>query len=178
VSALPEVRFLQLKREGDYWSVSCDGRSFQLKDGKGVAILARLVEEAGRELHVLDLISPEGPVDRGGSGELLDARARSEYRARVKELQEELEEAERWSDSGRAERARSELEALSEQLAGAVGLGGRSRAAGTAVERARVNVQRRLRDTLARIAQHDPELGRHLDWAVKTGTYCSYLLRG
>ena len=174
---LPTVSDLQLKREGEYWTVQCDGRSFRLKDGKGVAWLARLVNEAGRELHVLDLASPGGAVDRGDGGELLDARARGEYQARVRALQAELDEAERFADRGRSERLRAELDAISEQLAGAIGIGGRARRAGAAVERARVNVQRRLRDTIARIASHDPALARHLEWAVKTGTYCSYRLR-
>jgi tetratricopeptide (TPR) repeat protein len=176
-TGVPEVGYLQLKREGEYWNVQCDGRSFRLKDGKGVAWLARLVEEAGRELHVLDLVSEGGAVDRGDGGELLDAQARASYQARVRALHEELAEAERFADSGRVERLRSELDAIADQLASAIGLGGRGRRSGAAVERARVNVQRRLRDTLARIASCDPALGRHLEWALKTGTYCSYRLR-
>ncbi|HMI92106.1 MAG TPA: AAA family ATPase [Polyangiales bacterium] len=176
-TGVPEVGDLQLKREGEYWTVQCDGRSFRLKDGKGVTWLAQLVAEAGRELHVLDLVSPDGAVDRGDGGELLDGQARAAYQARVRELRDELEEAERFADSGRAQRLRAELDAIAEQLASAIGLGGRGRRSGAAVERARVNVQRRLRDTLARIASHDPALGRHLEWALKTGTYCSYRLR-
>jgi hypothetical protein len=37
-----------------------------------------------------------------------------------------------------------------------------------------VNVQRRLRDAVRRIAQQDPELGRHLERSVRTGTFCRY----
>jgi hypothetical protein len=174
-------------REGEYWSIERSGRAFRLKDGKGIAMLARLIDEPGRELHVLDLsISAggnaggnagggEAAVDGGDAGALLDGQARAAYEARVRDLRQELEEAERNADLAQATRAREELDAIASELSRAVGLGGRDRRAGSAVERARVNVQRRLRDALERIREHDPELGRHLAYTVKTGTYCSYL---
>jgi hypothetical protein len=42
------------------------------------------------------------------------------------------------------------------------------------VERARVNVQRRLKDAIRRIGEQDPGLGRYLEATVRTGTYCVY----
>jgi tetratricopeptide (TPR) repeat protein len=168
----------RLTREGEYWSIERSGRSFRLKDGKGLAMLARLVEEPGRELHVLDLASGAGAggaIDGGDAGALLDPKARAAYEGRVRELREELEEAERHADRARSARLSEELDALSQELARAVGLGGRDRRAASAVERARVNVQRRLRDAVDRIREHDPDLGRHLAFTLKTGTYCSYL---
>jgi hypothetical protein len=71
-------------------------------------------------------------------------------------------------------RARSEREFIARELAAAVGLGGRDRVAASASERARVNVTRAVKSTLARIAANSPALGRHLEKTVKTGTYCSY----
>jgi hypothetical protein len=35
-------------------------------------------------------------------------------------------------------------------------------------------VTARVRDAVRRIAAHDPELGRHLDRSIRTGTFCSY----
>jgi hypothetical protein len=32
-----------------------------------------------------------------------------------------------------------------------------------------------VRQAIARIDEHHPELGRHLERAIRTGTYCSYL---
>jgi non-specific serine/threonine protein kinase len=63
---------------------------------------------------------------------------------------------------------------VAEQLAGAVGLGGRDRRAASDVERTRINVQRRLKDAIERIAAADPVLGRYLAAAVKTGTTCVF----
>ena len=41
-------------------------------------------------------------------------------------------------------------------------------------ERARVNVQRRIKDAIGRIGQSLPEVGRHLEATVRTGTFCVY----
>lgn len=41
-------------------------------------------------------------------------------------------------------------------------------------ERARINVTRALKDTLARIRIHHPPLSEHLDASIRTGAYCVY----
>ncbi|MFN7951434.1 MAG: AAA family ATPase [bacterium] len=172
----------ELRRAGETWEVSRAGRTVHLRDSKGLRMLGALVDEPRRERHVLDLVAladggagdGNGVIDRGDAGELLDARARDAYRQRAMELRAELEEAERWNDAARAQRAHGELDALSEELARGVGLGGRDRRAAGAAERARVNVQRRLRDAIRRIEEQDLELGRHLARAIRTGTFCSY----
>jgi len=105
---------------------------------------------------------------------VLDAQAKAAYKQRLDTLEEEISEAESFGDVGRANRAREEIEMLATQLAGAVGLGGRDRRAASDAERARINVQRRLKDTIDSIGRHDPELGRYLSAAVRTGTYCSF----
>ena len=73
---------------------------------------------------------------------MLDDRARREYRARLAELQREIDEAERDSDLARSSREREEMDALVEALAGALAIGGRSRALGSGAERARCAVSR------------------------------------
>jgi non-specific serine/threonine protein kinase len=105
---------------------------------------------------------------------VIDREARDAYRARIAVLREELEEAESFRDSARAERIRTELDALTQQIAAAVGLGGRERRSGSAAERARIVVQRRIREAIKKIADQDADLGRHLDWTVRTGTFCAY----
>jgi non-specific serine/threonine protein kinase len=72
------------------------------------------------------------------------------------------------------ERLRTEIDFLSEQLASAVGLGGRDRRAAGAAERARVNVTRAISDSVKRIREYGPRLARHLDASIRTGTFCSY----
>jgi hypothetical protein len=136
-------------------------------------LLARLVERPEEEIHVLALASDEGAsAPKAGAGEHLDARAIADYRRRVAELDEEIEEASRLADAGRLENRRQEREALLAELARAVGLGGRRRAAASPSERARVNVQRRLKDAIAKIGEADRAAGRFFEGAVRTGTFC------
>jgi hypothetical protein len=125
-----------------------------------------------REIHVHELIGEE--AEASDAGEILDATARRAYQARLTELGAALDEATRHHDLGRAERLRAEVDALTDQLTAAVGLGGRVRRAGSTVERARINVQRRLRDAIGKIAAEDPTLGRYLEASIRTGVFCSF----
>src|SRR5262249_27915319 len=108
------------------------------------------------------------------TGPLLDLRAKADYRRRLGELRAELEEAERWSDLGRAEHLRAEIDLVASQLVGAVGLHGRDREAVSNTERARVAVTRRIRAAVGKIGRAHPALGYHLDSSVHTGRFCSY----
>ena len=55
-----------------------------------------------------------------------------------------------------------------------MGLGGRARRSGAAVERARSNVQKRIRVVIRKLDETWPELASHLDTHVRTGTYVSF----
>jgi hypothetical protein len=169
---------LRITSAGDAWLISCGNVEFHLKDLRGVRLLARLVAEPGREFHVLDLNGSRNPSvqapDAGNANELLDEEARRQYRERIEALREDVAEAERWNDAARATRAREELGFIEQELARAVGLGGRARRAASAAERARVNVQRRIRDAIQRIETYHPGLAKHLDRAIRTGAYCAY----
>jgi hypothetical protein len=160
---------------GEVWTVETPGQEIRLKDSRGMRMLARLVQEPEREMHVL-LLASEGadPGDLGSAGEVIDVAAVKSYRGRIDDLRDGIEEAERFSDPGRADKLREELDFLVRELAAGVGLGGRSRKAASAAERARVNVQRRLRDAIRRIGEHSPALGEYLGWTIRTGTFCSY----
>jgi tetratricopeptide (TPR) repeat protein len=175
-AALPTADSFHLAREGEIWVCAFGDKTFNLKDTKGVQLLARLVAEPGKAVHALDLTGAraDDTIDLGDAGEILDDTARTQYRRRIEELRAEIDEAEGFNDPGRAARARDELEVITAELSRAFGLGGRKRRSGSAAERARVNVQRRLRDAVKRIAEQSPEAGKHLDWALKTGMYCTY----
>jgi hypothetical protein len=174
-------------REGDYWTIAYGDDNFRLHDAKGLRYLALLLAQPGREVLALDLArgeqAPSSTKIEGAelrvtavsdAGALLDDQATQAYRARLHELQAELDEAESWNDAERAERARSEMEFLARELARAVGLGGRQRTAGSASERARVAVTRAVRSAMSRIAEHSALLGDHLEATIHTGTYCAY----
>src|SRR3954454_6049954 len=178
------------RREGDYWSVVFEGRTVRVRDLKGIRYLARLLAEPGRELHVLDLAAAEsGRVDGaasgpaaglprsgpGDAGAMLDARAKDAYRRRLAEIEDDLEQARALEDAEREAQADAERDFLVRELSRAVGLGGRDRRAASTSERARVSVTRAVRQAMARVGEHHPELGEHFDRTIRTGTYCAYV---
>ena len=173
-----DARRATLVREGELWTLTHGGRSFHLKDSKGMGYLARLLGDPHVEVHVVELQAgapvPELRADAESGGAWLDEEAKRAYRARLAQLEDDLVEAERFNDLERAARAREERELIGRELARAVGLGGRDRPAGSAAERARVNTTRAIRGAIRRIEECDPSLGRHLDRAVRTGTFCAY----
>src|SRR5262249_41439953 len=171
-----------IRCEGDYWTVAYGEVVARAKSLKGLHYLTYLLRSPGQEIHVLDLIGQraggagnhrrEEPAD--GPLPLLDAAAKAAYRRRLGDLRAALAEAGRCHDPGRAEPGRPGIEALTQQLAGAMGLGGRDRPAGSAAERARSTVTQRLRAVLQRIAVQHPGLADHLTARVRTGMFCAY----
>ena len=163
-----------MTREGDLWAVSFDGQTVRMTDAKGMPLLARLLTDPGHEIHALDLAGAPALVGGDDGGPVLDAAAKHAYRRRLVDLAEDLEEARRNNDPGRAARAEDEIDAVTAQLAGAVGLRGHDRRAASQSERARVAATRNLRAVIQRAAEVHPSLGRHLEVTIRTGTYCSY----
>jgi tetratricopeptide (TPR) repeat protein len=190
------------RKDGEYWTVGYRNSSFQLRDAKGFAYLAHLLRHPGTEFHALDLVGgiagqrdddeiiqsarglPRGDEDLekagihvgnlGDAGEMLDDQAKSAYRRRLSDLREELEEAKELGNVERAERAEQEIDALTTELSRAVGLGGRSRRAASASERARQSITKTIKSVLDRIAQSDAALGDILSRCIRTGNFCSY----
>jgi hypothetical protein len=178
------------RREGDYWSLVFEGRTVRVRDLKGVRYLARLLAAPGHEFHVLDLVAAETGVAAqvasaqgadlsrgrlGDAGEILDERAKNAYRRRLVEIDDDIDQARALGDTERAAQADAERDFLIRELSRALGLGGRDRRAASASERARVAVTRSVRQAIARIDEHHPQLGEHLNRAIRTGTYCVYL---
>ena len=187
--AQPAASLNIFRREGDYWTVIFEAQTVHVRDLKGMRYLARLLADPGREFHVLDLVAAEtgsgAPVDRspvgplppsalGDAGAMLDGRAKDAYRRRLAEIEDDSAQALAIGDDERAAQADAERDFLVQELARAVGLGGRDRRAASASERARVAVTRAIRQAITRVADHHPPLGKHLNHAIRTGAYCAY----
>jgi TolB-like protein/tetratricopeptide (TPR) repeat protein len=162
----------RFRLEGDVWTLAFEGTAAQLADVKGFHDLARLLARPGESVHSLELLGAPSPSAE--SSEQLDGKARRQIEARIRELQEDLQDAEDCHDLGRAERAREELDALVEELQKALGLRGRPRKLNDPAERARTAVTWRIRSAIKRVAAAHPRLGQHLASSVKTGTFCVY----
>jgi predicted ATPase len=179
---------------GEYWTLSYGGTTFPLKDFKGLSYIQRLLQHPGEEFHSLDLLRGPGSIalaetergtsaqiegtdsvgGLGDSGEMLDARAKQEYRRKLIELNEELEDQRERGNRERAEQIASEIDFLNREISRAIGLGGRDRRAGSASERARLNVTRAIKAALQKISEQQAAMGDLLDRSIKTGSFCSY----
>jgi len=158
--------------DGEIWTISYAGSTVFLKATKGMDDIARLLARPGDEIHCLDLAG--AAVTDQSTGDVIDDTARRRYEQRIRELHEDIEEAESNNDYGRAERAQSELDTLVEHLSAALGLAGRTRRSADTAERARSAVTQRIRSTIKRIAAVHPQLGAHLRSSMRTGIFCSY----
>jgi predicted ATPase len=189
ISELDTVVFALL---GDYWTFVYRRRSFSLKDSKGLRYIQRLLQNPDQEFHSLDLAggseippdienSSSDPSDSlsigrpGDAGEMLDSRAKEDYRRRLRELRQDLDEQRDRGDVERAARTESEIDFLAREIARAVGLGGRDRRAASIAERARLNVQRTIRSSIEKIAVFESSLGEYLNRTIKTGNFCSHI---
>jgi class 3 adenylate cyclase/tetratricopeptide (TPR) repeat protein len=184
-----------LARTGEFWTFGYKGKTFSLKDVKGLSYIQRLLQHPGEEFHALDLLGGPGSVQAadsedqtssiiegtqhvgglGDAGEMLDRQAKQEYKRRLFELREKLAELRERGDSERAAEVESEIDFLAREIARAVGLGGRDRRAGSAAERARLNVTRAIKGALQKISEHSADLEKLLDRTIKTGSFCSYI---
>jgi hypothetical protein len=113
-------------------------------------------------------------VVEAGAQPLLDDRARRELQRRVRDLEEDLDEADRAADVERSARLRAELDALLDEVQRAVRPGGRSRSFADSGERARTSVQKALRRALANIGATAPLLADGLARSLQTGTICRF----
>ena len=160
---------------GGLWRIGPDGAVAPLRALRGFGYLRELLRRPGQPVAALDLVGAgTGVAVQSGLGDILDKQALKAYRQRLRDLDQELTEAEQWSDLGRLDVLRTERDALLDELARATGLGGRGRPAGSSQERARVAVKKAISAATDRIATVDQPLARHLRAGIHTGLNCSY----
>jgi tetratricopeptide (TPR) repeat protein len=157
--------------EGDVRTLRYAGRTVRLRDSKGLRDLAVLLGRPDEQTHVGELTGAAG-LPGSDVGPVADRRAIEAYRARLRRIGAELDSAD--AGAAEAEVLKKEREALLAELSAVTGLGGRPRVAGSPAERMRKAVTYRIRHAITRVAEAHPELGRHLQASVRTGTWCSY----
>src|SRR5260370_5074888 len=173
--ALPSRSF---EREGDYWTLGYDGSSVRIKDSKGLKLIRHLLAHPGQRFHTveLELVSAKAlgsltnPID-SDLGPVLDSQAKKCYRARLSELQTELAEARHREDQNRASELEQEASFFTQELARAVGLGGRDIIMRSEVERARLRVTNSIRLAISRVSRLHAALGHHLRKNVITSNF-------
>ncbi|MER5267911.1 AAA family ATPase [Actinosynnema sp. NPDC002837] len=162
----------EFRREGEVWALSYDGVTVRMPDSKGLRDLHVLLSSPGEPVAAVALLAPEAVVSaRLGGDPVLDDEAKSRYRRRLAQLDDEIDRA---FDDDRAAALDRERAALLEELRTAAGLAGRTRRLGDEAERARKAVTARIRDTLRKLDERHPGLAAHLRETVSTGATCVY----
>lgn len=189
----------RIYRSGDYWSVTFDGKTVNLKNSVGMRSIDYLMRKQGVEVHSMEIaqaINPPPPdsdasqrwnqmsteqlaelglsVSGGGAGfNMLDDKAYTDLQDALGQLHEQIQDAELIGDTEK----QAELEALQQQILGHLvvsrGLGGKPRKSADLAERMRKLVERRIHMEIARIAETFPSFAHHLR-GITTGTYCVY----
>jgi tetratricopeptide (TPR) repeat protein len=183
---------------GEVWTIGREGLRFSLREAKGLTYIQRLLQHPGEEFHALDLINGPGMVassavdsdatvaqlrerqdvtvrEIGDAGEMLDEQAKLQYKRRLHDLAEELEDLRERGAHTRAAAVESEIDFIQHELVRAVDRRGRNRRAGSTAERARLNVTRAIKSVIEKVAERDSALGKLLDRSIRTGSFCSYV---
>lgn len=188
------------RKEDDFWKIIYQGERLRpIKDAKGLRYIAILLQNPEHSFHVMDLVrlvngsdnpikesysrmsrerlSKEelNPTHFGDAGQVIDGKALSEYKKEIKELEEDIDEAENNNDYARGEMLRKEKEFLEQQILAATDLKGRIRKLDDGSDRARKAVSVSIKASIEKIRKKHPELGQHLENSIKRGYHCSYL---
>jgi hypothetical protein len=154
------------EQPGGLWLVGRVGATVVLPRMRGLEHLHALLQHADTDIAAQTLAGADLTLEQSGL-DVLDDESRYRLRSRLAQLDAELEDRD-------SSALREERDAIADYLAGATGLAGRRRSTGSHGERARVAVRKAIVGALARIAETDPWLGRHLRDRVRTGQWCRY----
>jgi hypothetical protein len=179
--AVTEATF---RLEGEYWTIAFHGPVLRLRDTKSLHYVAYLLRYPGQALRALDVVAAAYGTAPRTAGECTifdaaleqraDRKALADYRRRLEELPQEIDEARAFNDLGRIEVLQAEAEWLAQQVKVCCGLGGRVRVIPSPAERARQAVTKGVRNVEIRLRANLPGLARHLERHIKTGYLCSY----
>jgi hypothetical protein len=186
------------QRQGQHWQIRYAGVSSTIRHTNGMLYVAHLLEHPGEPFHVGELrmltdgsastpdpfysrMSGERLADDdlavGVSGALRDPSGASgvhEYRKALRELASEIGAAERRGDSVACQELREHRKELASAFASSYGRHGERDALDPEQERARKAVCKAITRAIDRVEKQHGVLGRHLDKAVRRGTFCAY----
>ena len=158
-------------RENDGWQISYENQSFRIADAKGINDIARLLSMPGEQIHCSELM---GSMVKMRGEQLIDEKAKKNYKARLLSLQEDLSLAAAHNDYQQSAALQKEYDDILDMLSNSMGLNGRTRKSDDPIEKVRSAVTWRIRNSIKKIATIHPALGKHLSNSIKTGIFCSY----
>ena len=166
------------QKQGKTWLAVYDGVPKSIGDSVGMTYICRLLQSGGQDIHAATLrgagTGKDNPIVLGSAGEVIDDRARREYRERITEIDEDLAEAESNHDLARKDRLNEEREALIKEITRSTGLHGENREASSDRKRARQSVSAAIHRALKAIKKEHEPLWQHLTNSLKIGEFLSY----
>jgi TolB-like protein/lipopolysaccharide biosynthesis regulator YciM len=168
--AQPEVSANFFLREGEIWRIQYLGKLVHVAHSKGMADLARLINQEGEEVSVEELT---GSKVEQLSVDLADRTSLLHVKDRLEQIESQLVEAPEDEDE-KLEELKNEYDQLTRYITSSVDKRGRIRMKGSTSEKARSAVTQRIKSAIKKFEQIHPELYRHLSSSIKTGVYCSY----
>jgi tetratricopeptide (TPR) repeat protein len=162
----------RLSKRGAIWTFSIAGADIVTPDSVGLGHLASLIANAPNSVSVNELT---GASSDPSEQEVLDPVALGDYRRRLRELEEDMAEADAFADVERSARARAEFDAVLDTIRRQLRPDGTSRRFGGQSERARSAVQKAIRRAIDRVGETSPELADALRASVSTGFECRFV---
>ena len=172
--------------EGEFYSVTFDGRRFTIKKTVGMQYIVTLLSAPGKDFSACDLFQDAGraplPRQSATGGDTMDAGLRLDcmvqdpivdgeairnIKKRISELVQEIEEAEANSNMERALLLRAKKESIEEQVYKATRPGGGAKAFRNDQARMIASVSKAISRGIDRIGSHDPDLAEHLRQSIK-----------
>ena len=165
---------------GEMWRLNYRGEEvcFPHRSKSGFLYIRELVRNQGKYLFAVDVaaVMEDGKWRRSmSSGDaVVDQEARLAYRARYSDLTDELEEAMRNNDEGRAISAQNDMDQLEAQLRESCRLGGRDRRMGDEVEKTARRVSMAVRRAIKQVEGCSRPLANHLRNSLDLGRVMIY----
>lgn len=176
---LPQNIFRQC---GSRWQMRFQGgETVYLNRQKGIEYITTLLAAPYQSISVLDLYD-NGTMDeqtraamKAGGFEIADYQRVTKLRNNLKELEQEITEAEDYNDHERAERLREEKEQILKQVNGMIGPGGKLRKSDDPLKKPRDAVSKATRRTIQNIRKANMNyFADHLEKCIIFGNKMMY----
>lgn len=166
-----ELRNLNVfKKAGDVWMVRFQGRTKHIPDSVGLAYIRLLLSEQGRTFTTGEFLSlyNGNPVNLAGADKRLDEEAMKNYKNKLNDIENLLLGAKKNNDPAEQERLEDKKASIIAELARAVGFGKRSKKLNPEFDKYRLSIGNAIVRGIDKIAEHLPDLEKHLKKAISS----------
>ena len=177
---------------GEVWQVRYRGIERFLNPSDGYLRIAYLLANPGRTFQALEIVAAtevrDAPVvdqaeaeaeglsveRRGRGGDLISPEVRELYRAQVRDILEEVDDARLAGDEQRVAELDGQIKAITHQLTASTGLRGKPKMFSDHLSASQDAVYRSIHRAIPRLKKAHPALGDHLDLTILRSTVFAY----